>query len=357
MRIISYDEFVFNVKNTCYPINEIITAISKDKNTILPLLILHKKELYSNMVDNIVNAIDSLEQLYYRNCFSNYFYMTQDGINTLEILFHEGYLTKEDVINTFNSIEIDSEDVYKRIYQYAVMYDYRKQNPIFPFKLHIDTEFLKEKLKNAPEQFKVKDIEFEYNLKSFYRRDYDEIMLDNRESSNMNKFKTAVLEDPVACVLGQKPNRKNKWNYEDPGFTDVWILMDYLQIFIDDSLISNNFINKVLSSVDVTNIDWFMHLADFLENMLKIKKFKWHRYTLDIDVNMLQNKVEGAFNTPITEEKGGIRKEFFLNLYNILDSPLKFDKTPQERHELDMFYREKYRKLYEAELKEKANIL
>jgi hypothetical protein len=132
----------------------------------------------------------------------------------------------------------------------------------------------------------------------------------------------------------------------------VWILMDYLQIFIDDSLISNNFINKVLSSVDVTNIDWFMHLADFLENMLKIKKFKWHRYTLDIDVNMLQNKVEGAFNTPITEEKGGIRKDYFLNLYNILDSPLKFDKTPHERHELDMFYREKYRKLYEAEKSE-----
>jgi hypothetical protein len=91
--------------------------------------------------------------------------------------------------------------------------------------------------------------------------------------------------------------------------------------------------------------------------MLRLNKFKWHRYTLDIDVNMLQNKVEGAFNTPITEEKGGIRKEHFLNLYNILDSPLRFDKTPQQRHELDMFYREKYSKLYEEELKEKANIL
>jgi hypothetical protein len=86
--------------------------------------------------------------------------------------------------------------------------------------------------------------------------------------------------------------------------------------------------------------------------MLRLNKFKWHRYTLDIDVNMLQNKVEGAFNTPITEEKGGICKDYFLNLYNILDSPLKFDKTPQERYELDMFYREKYRKLYEAEKSE-----
>jgi hypothetical protein len=86
--------------------------------------------------------------------------------------------------------------------------------------------------------------------------------------------------------------------------------------------------------------------------MLRLNKFKWHRYTLDIDVKMLQNKVEGAFNTSITEEKGGICKEHFLNLYNILDSPLKFDKTPQQRHELDMFYREKYRKLYEAEKSE-----
>jgi hypothetical protein len=328
MRTISYEEFVYNIKyDDCFA------------HKIIPLLKVDKKMLSSIILCKIESS-------------SQFFYYPDDGINSLEILTNEGYITKEDVINTFKSIEVDSEDVYKRIYQYAVMYDYRKQNPIFPFKLHIDTEFLKEKLKNAPEQFKVKDIEFEYNLKSFYRRDYDEIMLDNRESSNMNKFKTAVLEDPVACVLGQKPHRKNKWNYEDPGFTDVWILMDYLQIFIDDSLISNNFINKVLSSVDVTNIDWFMHLADFLENMLKIKKFKWHRYTLDIDVNMLQNKVEGAFNTPITEEKGGICKEFLLNLYNILDSPLKFDKTPQQRHELDMFYREKYRKLCEAELKE-----
>ncbi len=353
MRIISYDEFVFNVKNTCYPINGIISAISKDKN-ILPHLIAYNKKQYGNLLYN-TNIIDDLNILNYANCYSHYFYKTQDGINALEILFHEGYLRKEDVINAFKSIEIDSEDIYKRIYQYAAMYDYRKEHTIFPFKLHIDTEFLKEKLKNAPEQFKVKDIEFEYNLNSFYSRDYDELMLDNRESSNMNDFKPALLEDPVACVLGQKTHRQSRWDAGYPGFTQVWILMDYLQIFIDDGLITNNHINKILSEVEITNIDWFMHILDFSRNMLKIKKFKWHRYTLDIDVNMLQNKVEGAFHTPITEEGIGIDKDYFLNLYNILDSPLKFDKTPQQRQELDMFYREKYRKLYEAELKEKTN--
>ena len=246
---------------------------------------------------------------------------------------------------------IDSEDIYKRVYQYAVMYDYRKQHPIFPFKLHIDTEFLKEKLRNAPSQFKVENISFEYDLHSFTTMDYDQLMLYRQESSNMDKFKSALLEDPVACVLGQKPYRKTHWDFEDPGFTQVGLLMDYLQIFMDDGLITNNQINKILSEVEITNIDWFMHIADFLEEMLKINKFTWHRYTIDIDVDMLQNKVEGAFYTPITEEKGGIRKEHFLNLYNILDSPLKFDKTPQERHELDMFYCEKYRKLCEQEKK------
>lgn len=344
MRIISYDEFIFNKKDSWYIIDEVITTIIQDKST-LPLLIMHKEEQYSNKIYNISNAVDSLTALFYRNCYSHYFYDTQDGINTLEVLFYEGYITKEDVINAFKAIEIDSEDVYKRIYQYAVMYDYRRSQQDFPFKLHIETAFLKEKLKNAPSQFKVEDIKFEYDLESFTSMDYDEIIIYYRESSTMDDFKSALLVNPVACILGQKPDRRDEY----PGFTQVWLLMEYLQIFIDDGLITNNQINKILSEVDITNIDWFMHIADFLIEMLKINKFKWHRYTLDIDVTMLQNKVEATFNTPITEEQGGICKNYFLNLYNILDSPLKFDKTPQERHELDMFYREKYRKLCEAE--------
>jgi hypothetical protein len=327
MRIISYDEFVFKKKYHDEYTNVLLPLIRKDKTTLYKL---------------ITCNIDVPSELYY---YPEY------GIDTLEVLFYEGYITKEEAINAFNSIVIDSEDIYKRVYQYAVMYDYRKQHPIFPFKLHIDTEFLKEKLRNAPSQFKVENISFEYDLHSFTRMDYDQLMLYRQESSNMDKFKSALLEDPVACVLGQKPYRKTHWDFEDPGFTQVWLLMDYLQIFMDDGLITNNQINKVLSEVEITNIDWFMHIADFLEEMLKINKFTWHRYTLDIDVKMLQNKVEGAFYTPITEEKGGIRKEHFLNVYNILDSPLNFDKTPQERHELDMFYREKYRKLCEQEKK------
>ena len=327
MRIISYDEFVFNIKKDDSYNNELLPLIEKD-NSILSVLISRKVKKCSFL-----------------------FSYAEHGINTLEVLFYDGYITKEDVINAFNSIKIDSTEIYERIYQYAVMYDYIRENPIFPFKLHIDTDFLKEKLKNAPKQFKVENIEFKYNLDYFTSQDYDELMLYYREPSNMNDFKSALLEDPIACVLGQKPDRRDDY----PGFTQVWLLMYYLQIFIDDGLITNNHINKILSEVDITNIDWFIHVSDLLIEMLEINKFKWHRYTLGLDVNMLQNKVEGAFNTSITEEKGGIRKEHFLNIYNILDSPLKFDKTPQERYELDMFYREKYRKLYEAELKEKAN--
>lgn len=327
MRTISYDEFVFNIKKDDSYNNELLPLIEKD-NSILSVLISRKV----------------------KKCSFLFFY-AEHGINTLEVLFYDGYITKEDVINAFNSIKIDSTEIYERIYQYAVMYDYIRENPIFPFKLHIDTDFLKEKLKNAPKQFKVENIEFKYNLDYFTSQDYDELMLYYREPSNMNDFKSALLEDPIACVLGQKPDRRDDY----PGFTQVWLLMYYLQIFIDDGLITNNHINKILSEVDITNIDWFIHVSDLLIEMLEINKFKWHRYTLGLDVNMLQNKVEGAFNTSITEEKGGIRKEHFLNLYNILDSPLKFDKTPKERYELDMYYREKYRKLYDAELKEKAN--
>jgi hypothetical protein len=327
MRTISYDEFVYNKK-----------YYDEYTYELLPLLETDKKVLH----DLITRKVKKCSEL---------FFNPKNGIDTLEVLFYEGYITKEDVINAFNSIKIDSKEIYEKIYQYTVMFDYRKNQQDFPFKLHIDTEFLKEKLKNAPEQFKVDDIEFKYYLDNFTKMDYDETILKRRNSRDHNKFKTALLEDSTAYVLGQNPNRRNDY----PGFSDVWYLMDYLQIFIDDNLITNNQINKILSEVDITNIDWFIHIEEYLRTMLRLNKFKWHRYTLDIDVKMLQNKVEGAFNTPITEEKGGICKEFLLNLYNILDSPLKFDKTPQQRHELDMYYREKYRKLYEAELKEKTN--
>ncbi|MBR2369201.1 MAG: hypothetical protein IKA83_03495 [Paludibacteraceae bacterium] len=327
MRTISYDEFVYNKK-----------YYDEYTYELLPLLETDKKVLH----DLITRKVKKCSEL---------FFYPKNGIDTLEVLFYEGYITKEDVINAFNSIKIDSTEIYERIYQYAVMYDYRKEHPIFPFKLHIETEFLKEILKSTPKNFKVDDIEFKYDFDYLTRMDYDETILKRRNSRDHNKFKTALLEDSTAYVLGQNPNRRNDY----PGFSDVWYLMDYLQIFIDDNLITNNQINKILSEVDITNIDWFIHIEEYLRTMLRLNKFKWHRYTLDIDVKMLQNKVEGAFNTPITEEKGGICKEFLLNLYNILDSPLKFDKTPQQRHELDMFYREKYRKLYEAELKEKTN--
>jgi hypothetical protein len=328
MRTISYDELVYKIKkDTTYTIN-VVPKLLYDKS-YLEILIFNKEKKGLG------------------------YHYTDDMIDVLEVLYYDNIINKNEILSCFVNTKIDSKEIYEKLYQYAVMYDYRKEHPIFPFKLHIETDFLKEKLKNAPSQFKVEDIEFEYDLNSFREKDYDELMLYYREPSNMNDFKSALLEDPIACVLGQEPDRRDDY----PGFTQVWLLMYYLQIFIDDGLITNNHINKILSEVDITNIDWFIHVSDLLIEMLKINKFKWHRYTLDIDVKMLQNKVEGAFNTPITEEKGGICKDYFLNLYNILDSPLKFDKTPQQRHELDMFYREKYRKLYEAELKEKANIL
>ena len=329
MRIISYDELVYKIKkDTTYTIN-VVPKLLYDKS-YLDILIFNKE----------------------KKGFG--YHYTDDMIDVLEVLYYDNIINKNEILSCFVNTKIDSKEIYERLYQYAVMYDYRKEHPIFPFKLHIETDFLKEKLKNSPSQFKVENIEFEYDLNSFREKDYDELMHENRTSSNMEQFKSALLEDPVACVLGQIPNRKSTWD-NSYGFTQVWILMDYLQIFIDDGLITNNHINKILSEVEITNIDWFMHIGDFLRYMLKIKKFKWHRYTLDIDVNMLQNKVEGAFYTPITEEGRRIDKNYFLNLYNILDSPLKFDKTPQQRYEIDMYYREKYRKLYEAELKEKAN--
>ena len=213
MRIISYDEFVFNIKKDNSYNNELLPLIEKD-NSILSVLISRKV----------------------KKCSFLFFY-AEHGINTLEVLFYDGYITKEDVINAFKTIKIDSTEVYERIYQYAVMYDYRRENQIFPFKMHIDTEFLKEKLRNSPEQYKVNDIKFKYNLDTFYNKDYDELMLYRRESSNMNDWKTALLEDPVACVLGQKPDRRDGY----PGFTRSWLLRDYLQIFIDDELITNNY--------------------------------------------------------------------------------------------------------------------
>lgn len=331
MRIISYDEFVYNKKKDYRYNNKLLPEIKKNKN------VLHKLITREVKIPGF------------------FFYNPLDGVDTLEILFYEGYITKNDITNSFKNIEINSLDIYEIIFEYCIAFENRNKDNIFPFNLRIDTSILKKKLINTPKEFVVNDFKFDYeyfyNIK-FFKKDYDEIMYERRNSTDINDFRLALLENPILCVLGQKPNRKD---YDIHGFTQVSILMDYLQIFIDDGLITNNQINKILSEIDITNLDWFMHVEEYLRIMLRLNKFKWHRYTLDIDVKMLQNKVEGVFYTPITDEGRSIRKEAFINLYNILDSPLKFDKTPQERHELDMFYREKYRKLYEAESKEKAN--
>jgi hypothetical protein len=123
MRIISYDEFVYNKK-----------YYNEYTNVLLPLIREDKTTLYKLITCNI-----DISSWYIPGSL---YYYPENCIDTLEVLFYEGYITKEDVINAFNSIKIDSTEIYKRIYQYAVMYDYRKEHPIFPFKLHIETDFL-----------------------------------------------------------------------------------------------------------------------------------------------------------------------------------------------------------------------
>ena len=67
---------------------------------------------------------------------------------------------------------------------------------------------------------------------------------------------------------------------------------------------------------------------------------------------MLLNKVILYY---CSEYKNLINQERFNAIFEKYNIKVDYNIPLEQRNELDMFYREKYRKLYEAELKEKAN--
>jgi hypothetical protein len=151
MRIVSYGEYLYRFKDNGYYTEDIIPYITKSK-------------------ENFKNYI--LEQ----ECPIYIFKGFNDILTVLEALYDDQIITSTYINQCFEEIEINSTEVYKLLYKYSIAFQCRKKCTYFPFKLHIDVNMLKEKLKNAPSEFIVPNYSYNYSMLFMEKPDYDELI-------------------------------------------------------------------------------------------------------------------------------------------------------------------------------------
>ena len=324
MRIISYNEYLYRFKDNGYYTEDIIPYLKESK-------------------ENFKNYI--LEQdrpIFIFNHFN-------DIIHVLEALHYDQIFTPSYINQCFEEIEINSTEIYKLIYKYAIAYQCRKECTYFTFRLHIDVNMLKEKLKNAPSEFIVPNYSYKYDMSFLEEPDYEELIDDYKTDKNLTKRREQFINNKIEFICGQF---YLEWL---GGFgMSIEVLFNQLQIFIEEGLTTNNEINKMLAEFTPTKqnlaIEFYYYYA---KEMVYLNLFKWHRYTIDLDINMLTNKIAifQKSNDNVTYNKQGTVDYFQRHGY-LLDY---YNKSLEDCIKINEYYREKYRKLYEAELKEKAN--
>mgnify|MGYP003288664684 CR=1 FL=1 len=324
MRIVSYEEYLYRFKDNGYYIKNIIPYITENKENFKNYILEKDSPIF------IFNDFD-------------------DVIDVLEALHYDQIFTLANINQCFEEIEINSTEVYKLLYKYTIAYQCRKECTYFTFRLHIDVNMLKEKLKNAPIEFIVPNYSYKYDMSFLEEPDYEELIDDYKTDKNLTKRREQFINNKIEFICGQF---YLEWL---GGFgMSIEVLFNQLQIFIEEGLTTNNEINKMLAEFTPTKqnlaIEFYYYYA---KEMIYLNLFKWHRYTIDLDINMLTNKIAifQKSNDNVTYNKQGTVDYFQRHGY-LLDY---YDKSLDEHITLNEFYKNKYRKLYEAELKEKTN--
>jgi hypothetical protein len=208
---------------------------------------------------------------------------------------------------------------------------------------------LKEKLKNAPSEFIVPNYSYNYSMLFMEKPDYDELINYSRFHKNFPKRREQFINNKMNFTCGQF---YLEWL---GGFgMSIEVLFNQLQIFIEEGLTTNNEINMMLASFTPTEDNCsFEFYYYYAKEMITLNLFKWHRYIVDLDMNMLTNQIAIYLksNDNIHINKKSIVDYFQRHGY-LLDY---YDKSLEDCIKLNEYYREKYRRLYEAELKEKEN--
>ena len=324
MRIVSYEEYLYRFKDNGYYTEDIIPYLKESKENFKNYILEKDSPIF------IFNDFD-------------------DVIGVLEALHYDQIFTPSYINQCFEEIEINSTEIYKLIYKYAIAYQCRAECTYFPYRLHIDVNMLKEKIKNAPSEFIVPNFSYKYDMSFLEEPDYDELINHFRTHKDFQKDKEKFIGNKTYFICGQY---YLEWL---GGFgMSIRVLYGQLQLFIDEGLTSNNEINMMLADFTPTEdncaTDFYYFYA---KEMIFLNKFKWHRYTVDLDINMLTNQIAIFFKS---NENTHLNKEGIVNYFQnhgyILDY---YDKSLEDCIKINEYYREKYRKLYEAELKEKEN--
>ncbi len=323
MRIISYEEYLYRIKDNCYYKKNIIPYVTKSKQYVINYILLDSPIFILKFFDDVIAV--------------------------LEALYDEQIITPSYINQCFEEIEINSTEIYKLLYKYAIAYQCRAECTYFPFRLHIDVDMLKEKLKNAPSEFIVPNYSYKYEMSFLEEPDYDELINYSKSHKIFPKRREQFINNKMDFTCGQF---YLEWL---GGFgMSIEVLFNQLQIFIEEGLTTNNEINKILAEFTPTKQNCATNFYYFYaKEMIYLNKFKWHRYTVDLDINMLTNQISIFFKS---NENTHFNKEGIVNYFQnhgyILDY---YDKSLEDCIKINEYYREKYRKLYEAELKEKTN--
>lgn len=319
MRTIDYNEYILNIKSDFYYIN--LAYQIKYDSTYLKKVLLNEEQHF--------------EKFYSKHPITMF-------VEYLEVLVHDNILSEAEINEHFANAEIDSTLHYKRLLEYISAYEYRQTKVDFPFKLRVNVGGLKDKLK-ANEIYKPTNYDFVYTPYNLNAMTFEELTTSYRKSELYEKFKLSFTEYQTLTERTQKYHYQTSYEYVESK--DMWIL---LQLLMNDGVLINNYLNKLFSRLSNILSDGFLLLLDYLDEYLFIKNTSWHKYTIDIDVDMLINKVMLYY---CSLYKNIINQERFNAIFEKYNITIDYSIPIEERQQLDLFYREKYRKLCEQEEK------
>lgn len=317
MRTIDYNEYILNIKSDFYYIN--LAYQIKYDSTYLKKVLLNEEQHF--------------EKFYDKHPVSMF-------VEYLEVLVHDNILSEAEINKHFAQAEINSTMHYQRLLEYITAYEYRQIKVDFPFKLRVNVGLLRNKI-NAEEVFKAKKHDFIYTPYNLNAMTFEELIEKYKNNSLYNITKRSFNDNPSITNFG---NDYVSSSY--PCASDMLVIM---QIFSNENILTNKQINKMFAELDLyANEEVFALLFDYLNEYLFIKHTTWHKYTIELDVDMLLNKVMLFYSS---EYKNLINQERFNAIFEKYNIAVDYSMSIEERQQLDLFYREKYRKLCEAEEK------
>ena len=319
MRTIDYNEYILNIKSDFYYIN--LAYQIKYDSTYLKKVLLNEEQHF--------------EKFYSKHPITMF-------VEYLEVLVHDNILSEAEINEHFANAEIDSTLHYKRLLEYISAYEYRQTKVDFPFKLRVNVRGLKDKLK-ANKIYKPTNYDFVYTPYNLNAMTFEELLKKYKNSDLYNKIVELYEYNPTIWVYKKGIDLFTHYPYESAKN-----LINILQIFIEEGKQNCVLINKLFTDIDILNNEEYLFVFDYLDEYLYIKNTTWHKYTIELDVDMLINKVMLYY---CSEYKNLINQERFNAIFEKYNITIDYSISIEERQQLDLFYREKYRTLYEAEEK------